>query len=214
MLKAVVYIHKKGLVHLDLKPSNIFFSCEGEDNLKVGDFGLVTGNVASCKTVYMCTSAECYHHSNSCFLQPWHLDLGNLASVWLASASVWVLRRWLVVCPHHRIRNRKMPTRLTRWLMCFAWGWSTLSFAVPSPMTRREMRYTRQCYAYFMQCVCHVYTHTHTHARTHTHTHAHAHAHAHTYVHAHAHTHWQVFTKLFNNQEFPQKFTKHLEVKT
>ena len=46
ILEAVVYIHEKGLVHRDLKPSNIFFSRDGEDNLKVGDFGLVTGNIA------------------------------------------------------------------------------------------------------------------------------------------------------------------------
>ena len=47
ILEAVAYIHEKGLVHLDLKPSNILFSRDGDDNLKVGDFGLVTGNVAA-----------------------------------------------------------------------------------------------------------------------------------------------------------------------
>jgi len=47
IMEAVVYIHEQGLVHRDLKPSNIFFSRVGEDNLKVGDFGLVTGDVAA-----------------------------------------------------------------------------------------------------------------------------------------------------------------------
>ena len=62
ILEAVVYIHEKGLVHRDLKPSNIFFSCK-DDTLKVGDFGLVTGNVAAnapCKTIYMIVNKQAY----------------------------------------------------------------------------------------------------------------------------------------------------------
>ena len=55
MLMAVVYIHEKGLVHRDLKPSNIFFSREAEDNLKVGDFGLVTVAGIPCKTEHVHT---------------------------------------------------------------------------------------------------------------------------------------------------------------
>ncbi len=35
-----MYIHKKGFVQWDLKPSNVFFS-RTEDCLKIGDFGLV-----------------------------------------------------------------------------------------------------------------------------------------------------------------------------
>ena len=41
------YIHQKNLAHRDLSPSNIFFSRGDEEVLKVGDFGLMTGDFAS-----------------------------------------------------------------------------------------------------------------------------------------------------------------------
>ena len=55
----MVYIHFEDLVHRDLTPSNIFFS--DIDNLKVGDFGLVTAAAPSGKTTHLPDKlSECY----------------------------------------------------------------------------------------------------------------------------------------------------------
>ena len=38
VLKGINHIHGKGMVHLDIKPANIFITSAG--TLKIGDFGL------------------------------------------------------------------------------------------------------------------------------------------------------------------------------
>ncbi|GMR38295.1 hypothetical protein PMAYCL1PPCAC_08489, partial [Pristionchus mayeri] len=43
MVEAVAYIHEKGLIHRNLKPSNILFT--DVDHLKICDLGLATGLV-------------------------------------------------------------------------------------------------------------------------------------------------------------------------
>lgn len=37
LVDALKYIHRQNIVHLDIKPGNIFLS---EGNIKIGDFGL------------------------------------------------------------------------------------------------------------------------------------------------------------------------------
>eukprot|EP00971_Amphidinium_carterae_P125509 2486242-Amphidinium_carterae.1 len=42
VLEALSYVHKKGLIHRDVKPTNIFISREDGGHAKLGDFGLTT----------------------------------------------------------------------------------------------------------------------------------------------------------------------------
>ena len=45
VLAAVQYAHQKLVLHRDLKPQNIMLIGHQEDNLKIVDFGLVSGDV-------------------------------------------------------------------------------------------------------------------------------------------------------------------------
>eukprot|EP00878_Enallax_costatus_P019821 GHUV01020925.1.p1 GENE.GHUV01020925.1~~GHUV01020925.1.p1 ORF type:complete len:507 (+),score=117.83 GHUV01020925.1:233-1753(+) len=42
MASALEHMHKRGIVHLDLKPDNIYCSRDGSEGFKLGDFGLAT----------------------------------------------------------------------------------------------------------------------------------------------------------------------------
>lgn len=42
MASALDHMHKRGIVHLDIKPDNIYCSRDGSEGFKLGDFGLAT----------------------------------------------------------------------------------------------------------------------------------------------------------------------------
>ena len=63
VLDAVAFIHEKGFVHRNLKPSNIFLFKNSK--IKVGDFGFVTNGRCVCVCcVCVCVSCVACTHSN------------------------------------------------------------------------------------------------------------------------------------------------------
>lgn len=68
ILKAITYIHEKNLAHRDLSPSNILFSLDNKEVVKVGDFGLVTGNLSSGSSGMFIAIAWDIHHIIVSFL--------------------------------------------------------------------------------------------------------------------------------------------------
>ena len=64
MAEALQHLHAKGIVHMDVKPDNIYTTAEG--GVKLGDFGLAT----------------CRSERSNCSLQEGDARFGSALSIW------------------------------------------------------------------------------------------------------------------------------------
>ncbi|XP_010189642.1 PREDICTED: interferon-induced, double-stranded RNA-activated protein kinase-like, partial [Mesitornis unicolor] len=108
ILKGVKYIHSERLIHRDLKPQNIFISCE--DKIKIGDFGLVTSVEYETLTEnrgtksYMAPEQVGDRYGNE-------VDIFALGLIWFEILSAFTCHEKMKVW--HDVREGKLPKHFT-----------------------------------------------------------------------------------------------------
>ena len=82
ILHALKYIHKSGIEHRDVTPSNIFFSSDG--TVKICDFGLSCG-LAECESNLSFNVVTRYYRAPELLLQSTHYD--ESIDIWAAGCT-------------------------------------------------------------------------------------------------------------------------------